>query len=331
MAKRDYYEILGVQRNATEQEIKSAFRRGLAKECHPDRNPGDKTAERRFKEVERGIRGLEGSAKASGLRSVRPCRIRRSGTRRPGRLRSGLRLLDVRHFRRSVRRVHGRPAWWRPEAWTGGRERGADLRYNLEITLDQAYSGKKSRRSECPSATHVKHAPGPALSPAPSRCPAQPAAELARCVRARASSPSSGRVPRARAAARTIEDPCSNCSGAGRVVKESTLQLNSQHSARRRRRHAHPARGRRRCWPARRTIRRSLHLPLDQAARVLPARRRRHLLQGADRDDDRGARRSDRRADARRHDSTRQNSGRRRKRQADSASRAKGCRCCGRR
>ncbi len=50
MAKRDYYEILGVTRQATEADLKSAFRK-LAKEHHPDRNPGDKTAEQKFKEL----------------------------------------------------------------------------------------------------------------------------------------------------------------------------------------------------------------------------------------------------------------------------------------
>ena len=48
--KRDYYEVLGVQKGATEEEIKKAFRR-KAKECHPDLHPGDKEAEERFKEL----------------------------------------------------------------------------------------------------------------------------------------------------------------------------------------------------------------------------------------------------------------------------------------
>ena len=58
MAKRDYYEILGVARNASEPDLKSAYRR-LAKEFHPDRNAGDKEAERKFKEVNEAYEALK--------------------------------------------------------------------------------------------------------------------------------------------------------------------------------------------------------------------------------------------------------------------------------
>ena len=58
MAKRDYYEILDVPRTATEQDLKSAFRK-LAKECHPDRNPGDKEAEQRFKDLNEAYEALK--------------------------------------------------------------------------------------------------------------------------------------------------------------------------------------------------------------------------------------------------------------------------------
>ncbi|MGB4867232.1 MAG: DnaJ domain-containing protein, partial [Hyphomicrobium sp.] len=58
MAKRDYYEVLGVQRNATEQDLKSAYRR-LAKDFHPDRNAGDKDAEHKFKEVNEAYEALK--------------------------------------------------------------------------------------------------------------------------------------------------------------------------------------------------------------------------------------------------------------------------------
>ena len=93
--------------------------------------------------AERGLRGPEGSAEARRLRPVRPRRLRWHGGRGGARLRAGLRLLDVRHLRRPVRRVHGRPARRRPPR--SARERGADLRYNMEITLPEAFAGKTAQ------------------------------------------------------------------------------------------------------------------------------------------------------------------------------------------
>ena len=58
MAKRDYYDVLGIARAASDQEIKAAFRR-LAKECHPDRCNGDQTSETRFKEVNEAYEALK--------------------------------------------------------------------------------------------------------------------------------------------------------------------------------------------------------------------------------------------------------------------------------
>jgi len=64
MAKRDYYEVLGLSRGASDQDIKSAFRR-LAKDCHPDRNSGDKSAEQRFKELNEAYEVLKDAQKRS--------------------------------------------------------------------------------------------------------------------------------------------------------------------------------------------------------------------------------------------------------------------------
>src|SRR5215468_313049 len=58
MAKRDYYDVLGITRTASDQEVKAAFRR-LAKECHPDRCNGDSTSEKRFKEVNEAYEALK--------------------------------------------------------------------------------------------------------------------------------------------------------------------------------------------------------------------------------------------------------------------------------
>ena len=69
--KRDYYEVLGLSKGATDDEIKKAYRR-LAKQYHPDMNPGDKVAENKFKEVNEAYDVLGDPDK---VRSVRPCRV----------------------------------------------------------------------------------------------------------------------------------------------------------------------------------------------------------------------------------------------------------------
>src|SRR5262249_13563262 len=66
MAKRDYYEVLGLSRGASEQDIKAAFRR-LAKDCHPDRNNGDKSAEIKFKELNEAYEVLKDPQKRAAF------------------------------------------------------------------------------------------------------------------------------------------------------------------------------------------------------------------------------------------------------------------------
>ncbi len=73
MAKRDYYKILDVAKNATEADIKKAYRR-LAMKFHPDRNPDDKDAEEKFKEAKEACEVLDGRTEARRLRSARSCR-----------------------------------------------------------------------------------------------------------------------------------------------------------------------------------------------------------------------------------------------------------------
>jgi molecular chaperone DnaJ len=76
MAKRDYYDILGVGKSATEKELKKAYRK-LAIKYHPDKNPDDKSAETKFKEAAEAYEVLNNADKKSTLRSVWACRARR--------------------------------------------------------------------------------------------------------------------------------------------------------------------------------------------------------------------------------------------------------------
>ena len=140
MAKRDYYETLGLARGASEQEIKSAYRR-LAKECHPDRNPGDNRAELRFKEVNEAYEVLKDPQKraaydqfghaafdggAGGARGFGPD--------------FASSMSDI--FDDLFGEFMGGRRGQRPRS---ARERGADLRYNLEISLTEAFAGKTAQ------------------------------------------------------------------------------------------------------------------------------------------------------------------------------------------
>ena len=295
MAKRDYYETLGL---AAGRASRTSNRRsaGSPRNAIPTAIPATRRAEHELQGAERGLRGPEGSAEARGLRPVRPCRVRR-------RARAAARGFGP-DFASSMSDIFddlfgefmgGRRGG---AASAAARERGADLRYNMEITLDR---GVRRQDGADPRADqrHLRNLHGhrrQGRHQADRR--ARPAAAPARCARARASSPSSAPALSCQGRGEIIDDPCRACSGSG--PRHQGAHALGQHPGGRRGRHAHPACGRGRSGPARRTGRRPLHLPLDQAARVLPARRRRHLLPRADRDDDGRARRADRGADRRR-------------------------------
>src|SRR6476659_3378598 len=108
MSKRDYYEILGVDRTSTEIELKAAFRK-LAMQHHPDRNPGDKACEHRFKEINEAYDVLKDGDKRAAYDRFGHAAFEHGGMGGPwlrGRLRFGL----CRHFRRHFRNgIYARP------------------------------------------------------------------------------------------------------------------------------------------------------------------------------------------------------------------------------
>ena len=135
--KRCYYETLEVERNADESKLKAAFRK-LAMKWHPDKNPGDATSEVKFKEINEAYEVLkDGEKRAAYDRYGHAAFEQGMGGGGPGfgaGFASSFSDIFEDLFGMAGQRGRG-----------GGRERGADLRYNMEITLEEAFAGKTAQ------------------------------------------------------------------------------------------------------------------------------------------------------------------------------------------
>lgn len=224
MAKRDYYEVLGVDRGADESALKSAFRR-QAKALHPDRNPGDENAEQKFKEVNEAYEVLKDPQKRAAYDQFGHAAFEggMGGGGGPG---GGFgpefahSMEDIfenffGEFMGGRRGAQGRP----------GRERGADLRYNMEITLQEAFEGKTAQ-IRVPTSVQCEECTGTGAKPGtqPSKC--QTCGGFGK-VRASQGFFTIERTCHAcQGRGEVIDDPCGSCSGSGRVSKERTLSVN---------------------------------------------------------------------------------------------------------
>ncbi|HKO63275.1 MAG TPA: molecular chaperone DnaJ [Pyrinomonadaceae bacterium] len=219
MNKRDYYEVLGVNRTATDQEIKSAYRR-LAVKYHPDKNPNDASAEEKFKEA----------AEAYGV------------------------LADADQRQRYNRFGHAGVSGAASQSWgapgfggiedilgdlfgfgdvfgggrTGGRrsaaQRGADLRYDLEISLEESFHGMTANlRIPRLETCETCEGNGAAAGTQPENC--------SNCagtgqVRYQQGFFSVARTCQAcRGAGRVVKTPCADCRGAGRIEREKQMEV----------------------------------------------------------------------------------------------------------
>ena len=138
MAKRDYYEVLGVEKNASSDQIKSAYRKQAVK-YHPDKNKGDKAAEDKFKEASEAYHVLSNSERKQSYDNFGHAAFENGGGGR-----GGFGNFDFsNHFSDIFEDFFG-------DGFSGGgrrsrrsNNRGSDLRYDLSITLEEAYNGKK--------------------------------------------------------------------------------------------------------------------------------------------------------------------------------------------
>jgi molecular chaperone DnaJ len=222
MAKRDYYEALGVPRNASEAEIKKAFRR-LAMKYHPDRNQDDKAgeAERQFKEVKEAYDVLSDAQKRAAYDQFGHAGIDPSagmGARGPAGFGAGASFSDV--FGDVFGDIFG--------AGRGGGgsrvQRGSDLRYNLELTLEEAVAGT-TVRIRVPTLVNCGTCGGSGAKKgtSPRQCNTCHGAGQVRMQQGFFSIAQT--CPTCRGRGTVIEDPCPSCHGMGRVQESKTLSV----------------------------------------------------------------------------------------------------------
>jgi molecular chaperone DnaJ len=219
MSKRCYYETLEVERTIDDSGLKSAFRK-LAMKWHPDKNPGDQSSEVRFKEINEAYEVLkDGQKRAAYDRFGHAAFEQGMGGGGGHGFGAGFAssFSDIFEDLFGMAGQRGRSA--------GGRERGADLRYNMEITLEEAFHGKAAEihipvSVTCESCSGT----GAKAGTKPKNCTTCGGAGRVR--QAQGFFTLERTCPGCQGRGQVIEDPCGSCSGSGRVTRERTLSVN---------------------------------------------------------------------------------------------------------
>ena len=218
--KRDYYEVLGVQRNVSEEEVKRAYRK-LAVKFHPDKNPDDPHAEEKFKEIGEAYDVLMDPDKRAaydrfGHAAFAQGTAARSGFHDP---------FDI------FREVFGGAGGGIFETFFGGvgtrgedRQRGSDLRYDMQIKLEEAAFGVE-KEIEIQKLDTCDKCQGSGAEPGSRtiNCPA--CGGRGQVISSRGFFQVSQTCPRCRGAGQIIEKPCRQCQGEGRLEKMSRIKL----------------------------------------------------------------------------------------------------------
>lgn len=218
MSKTDYYEMLGVSKGADDKELKSAYRK-KAMQFHPDRNPDDKEAERSFKEISEAYEVLKDPQKRAAYDQFGHAAFEQGGGGFGGGFGAG-----TGAFSDIFEDIFGEMMGGR-RSRSGGRERGTDLRYNMEVSLEEAYTGRTAEIS-VPTAVTCEKCSGNGAKPGSSPSTCSTCGGNGR-VRAASGFFSIERTcPACQGRGEVITDPCSECSGQGRVTRERTLSVN---------------------------------------------------------------------------------------------------------
>ncbi|MGD9869381.1 MAG: molecular chaperone DnaJ [Hyphomicrobiales bacterium] len=221
MAKRDYYETLGIGRGADDAAIKSAYRK-LAKQYHPDRNPGDLEAEQHFKEVNAAYETLKDPQKRAAYDRFGHAAFE-GGMGGAGMhgfgadFSSSMSEIFDDLFGEFMGGRRGRPR--------SSRERGSDLRYNMEIELVEAFTGKTAQ-IRVPTSVTCETCEGTGAKPGTTATTCRTCGGMGKVRASQGFFTIERTCPSCQGRGETIEDPCTACNGAGRITKERTLSVN---------------------------------------------------------------------------------------------------------
>jgi molecular chaperone DnaJ len=217
MAKRDYYEVLGVERGASEAELKKAYRR-LAMKHHPDRNPDNKGSEDMFKEANEAYEVLSDAGKRAaydqyGHAGVDPQMGRGAG---PG----GANFSDIFGdvFSDFFGGAGGRGGQ------RGGAQRGSDLRYTLELDLEEAVRGT-TVNIRVPTLVNCKVCEGSGAKKGTSPVTCTTCGGIGQVRMQQGFFSVQQTCPRCHGGGKMITDPCGSCHGHGRVEEHKTLSV----------------------------------------------------------------------------------------------------------
>jgi molecular chaperone DnaJ len=218
MAKDDYYETLGVDRGASEADVKKAYRK-LAMQYHPDRNQGDAAAEQKFKELSEAYQVLSDAEKRASYDQFGHAAFEGAGGGPGGGFDYQSSFADV------FDDLFGEFSGSRRGGRGGARAaRGADLRFNFEISLEEAFAGKQTTiRVPTSTGCATCKGSGAAEGAKPEACTT---CQGAGKVRAQQGFFTIERTcPACRGEGRVVANPCRTCNGSGRVAKEKSLSV----------------------------------------------------------------------------------------------------------
>lgn len=226
MSKRDYYEILGVAKSASGDDIKKAYRK-LAMQHHPDRNPGNKEAEAKFKEATEAYEVLKDDQKRAGYDQFGHEGAQGRGGFGGGGFGGfggGAEGFDFNDIFSNFSDIFGDMGGRQQSKKRSAAQRGSDIRYNLEISLEEAFRGVTEKISfTIPTTCEPCHGTGAQNGEKPQDCPTCKGSGKIRAQQGffiveRTCTTCNG-------VGQVIKNPCKACRGEGRVNKDKTLSV----------------------------------------------------------------------------------------------------------